>query len=164
MADSKTRKQRLRQQRQQADLKAALVWLSPEAQAAIAALRQPGETMDAVVTRALITLQRLTQTGTRDGTSPDGRLGAEAGATLMALLQVLLPEGERRYLRDCGITRLPLAQLNAVLTPRGYVIVGSKTRSAERFVVCTDTHGQVERYGLFARQRLEEDEDDTAPG
>jgi hypothetical protein len=55
MADSKTRKQRLRQQRQQADLKAALVWLSPEAQAAIAALRQPGETMDAVVTRALIT-------------------------------------------------------------------------------------------------------------
>jgi hypothetical protein len=30
MADAKTRKQRLRQRRQQAGLKAALVWLTPE--------------------------------------------------------------------------------------------------------------------------------------
>jgi hypothetical protein len=40
MADSKTRKQRLRQRRQQAGLKAVLVWLSPEAQAARSALGQ----------------------------------------------------------------------------------------------------------------------------
>jgi hypothetical protein len=37
MADSKLRKRRLRERRQQAGLKAALVWLSPEAQAAMAA-------------------------------------------------------------------------------------------------------------------------------
>ena len=63
MADAKTRKQRMRERRQQAGLKAELVWLTPEAQAAMAALRQPGETIDAVVNRALITLQGLTQAG-----------------------------------------------------------------------------------------------------
>jgi hypothetical protein len=47
MAASKTRKRRLRQRRQQAGLKAALVWLSPEAQAAMAAHRHPGEPIDA---------------------------------------------------------------------------------------------------------------------
>jgi hypothetical protein len=67
------------------------------------------------------------------------------------------PQGERRYLRDCGITTLPLAQLNAVLAPLGYVIVGRKTRSAERFVRCTDAYGQMERYGLFELRRVEEE-------
>jgi hypothetical protein len=46
--------------------------------------------------------------------------------------------------------------LNAVLAPLGYVLVGTKTRAAERFVLCTDRHGQIERYGLFALRRLEE--------
>jgi hypothetical protein len=73
----------------------------------------------------------------------------------VALLQVLLPAGERRYLRNCGILTLPLAHLNAVLAPLGYVLVGTKTRSAERFVLCLDAHGQIERYGLFALQRVE---------
>jgi hypothetical protein len=59
-------------------------------------------------------------------------------------------------LRDCGITTLPLAQLNGVLAPLGYVLVGTKTRSAARFVLCTDAHGDVERYGLFELQRLGE--------
>ena len=68
---------------------------------------------------------------------------------------MLLPPGERRYLRDYGIATLPLAQLNAVLAPLGYVIVGRKTRSPERFVLCTDTYGEVERYGLFELQRTE---------
>jgi hypothetical protein len=75
----------------------------------------------------------------------------------VALLQVLLPEGERRYLRDCGIMTLPLAQLNKVLAPLGYVLVGTKTRSAERFVLCTDARGEVERYGLFELRRIEEE-------
>jgi hypothetical protein len=75
----------------------------------------------------------------------------------VALLQVLLPEGERRYLRDCGIATLPLAQLNQVLAPLGYVLVGRKTRTPDRFVLCTDTHGQVERYGLFALRRTEKE-------
>ena len=70
---------------------------------------------------------------------------------------MLLPEGERRYLRDCSLATLPLAQLNAVLAPMGYVIRGTKTRAAERFVLCTDAQGQVERYGLFELRRLEED-------
>jgi hypothetical protein len=74
----------------------------------------------------------------------------------VALLRVLLPEGERRYLRDVGIITLPLAQLNGVLAPLGYVLVGTKTRAPERFVLCTDPHGQVERYGLFELRRLEE--------
>jgi len=77
----------------------------------------------------------------------------------VALLQVLLPEGERRYLRDSGILTLPLAQLNVVLAPLGYVLVGTKTRAAERFVLCTDAHGQVERYGLFELRRVEEEGD-----
>jgi hypothetical protein len=149
MADSKTRKQRLRQRRQQAGLKAALIWLSPAGQAAMTALRQPGETLDAVVNRALIT---------SNGTSPAPRPEHEAQATaaLLALLRVLLPEGERRYLRDLGILTLPLAHLNRVLAPLGYVLVGTKTRSAARFVVCSDAHGQVECYGLFELRRVEE--------
>jgi len=75
----------------------------------------------------------------------------------VALLSALLPEGERRYLRDCGIVTLPLAQLNAVLAPLGYVLVGTKTRAPDRFVLCTDTHGQVERYGLFELRRTEKE-------
>jgi hypothetical protein len=85
-----------------------------------------------------------------------GASGDGAGAALVALLRVLLPEGERRYLRDCGIATRPLAQLNAVLAPLGYVIRGTKTRSAARFVVCTDAHGEIERYGLFWLQHTEE--------
>src|SRR5919198_4692470 len=129
MADAKTRKQRLRQRRQQAGMKAALMWLSPEGQAAMAALRQPGETIDAFVNRALTTLQQVLA----NGTSPDTRLSDGAGTALMVLLQVMLPEGERRYLRDYGIMTLPLAQLNAVLALMGYVIVATKTRSPDRF-------------------------------
>jgi hypothetical protein len=156
MANSKTRKQRLRARRQQAGLKAALVWLTPAGQAAMAALRQPGETVDAVINRALVTLQQVMANGTSPAPHPDTCLSEGAGAALLALLRVLLPEGERRYLRDCGILTLPLAQLNAVLAPLGYVIRGSKTRSAERFVLCTDAQGGSERYGLFELRRVEE--------
>jgi hypothetical protein len=157
MADSKTRKQRLRQRRQQAGLKAALVWLTPEGQAAMAALRRLGETLDAFFNRALVTLQQVMANGTSPAPRPDTRPSDGAGAALVALLRVLLPEGERRYLRDCGIRTLPLAQLNTVLAPRGYVLVGRKTRSAERFVLCTDARGEVEPYGLFALERLEKE-------
>jgi hypothetical protein len=114
------------------------------------------ETVDAFVNRALVILQQVLATGTSPTPHPEADHGAQAGAVLLALLQVLLPEGEPRYLRDCGIATLPLAQLNAVLAPLGYVIRGTKTRAAERFVVCSDVHGQVERYGLFTLQRVEE--------
>jgi hypothetical protein len=76
----------------------------------------------------------------------------------VALLRVMLPAGERRYLRDVGILTLPLAQLNAVLAPLGYVIRGTKTRAADRFVLCSDARGEIERYGLFELRRLEEEE------
>jgi hypothetical protein len=65
MADAKTRKQWLRERRQQAGMKAALVWLPPEGQAAMAALRQPGETINAFVNRALVTLQQVIATKPR---------------------------------------------------------------------------------------------------
>jgi hypothetical protein len=68
MAESKLRKRRFRERRQQAGMKAELVWLTPEGQAAMAAPGWPrsgaGETVDAVVNRALLTLHTLTQTGT----------------------------------------------------------------------------------------------------
>ena len=80
----------------------------------------------------------------------------QALRALVALVQVLLTEGERRYLRDCGIATLPLALLNAVLAPLGYMLVGSKTRAADRFVLCTDARGQVEPYGLFELRRVAE--------
>jgi hypothetical protein len=71
MAESKLRKRRLRERRQQAGLKAELVWLSPQGQAAMAALRQPGETLDAFVNRALVILQQVTQVGTSLVPSPE---------------------------------------------------------------------------------------------
>ncbi len=67
MDNSKLRKRRLRARRQQAGLKAELVWLSPEGQAAMAALRQPGETLDTVVNRALVTWQPARPSGTSPG-------------------------------------------------------------------------------------------------
>jgi len=115
----------------------------------MAALRQPGETVDACVNRALVTLQALRPGVTSPAPRPDTRRSDGAGAALVALLRVLLPEGERRYLRDCGIARLPLAQLNAVLAPLGYVMVGTKKRPLARFVLCTNAQGRVERVGLF---------------
>jgi hypothetical protein len=113
--------------------------------------------VDAFFNRALITWQQVMATGTSPAPRPEADHGVQAGAVLLALLQVLLPEGERCYLRDCGITRLPLAPLNAVLAPLGYVLVGTKTRAAARFVVCTDADGQVERYGLFELRRTAEE-------
>jgi hypothetical protein len=68
MADAKTRKQRMRARRQQAGMKAELVWLTADGQAAMAApgwqRSGAGETVDAFVNRALITLQALTQSVT----------------------------------------------------------------------------------------------------
>jgi hypothetical protein len=51
-----------------------------------------------------------------------------------------------------------IAPMNTVLEPWGYVLRGTKTHSADRFVLGTNAHGQVEPYGLFARQRLSEEE------
>jgi hypothetical protein len=103
---------------------------------------------------ALLTLQQGMANGTSPAPHPEAAHGAQAGTALVALLEALLPEGKPRYLRDYGITTLPLAHLNAVLAPLGYVIRGSKIRSAARFVRCLDAKGEVERYGLFALRRV----------
>jgi hypothetical protein len=68
---------------------------------------------------------------------------------LVALVTALLPEGQPVYLRDGGMTELPLYGLNTLLAQQGYVIHAAKVRDAKRFVACTDKEGRVERFGLF---------------
>lgn len=76
---------------------------------------------------------------------------------LLALLQGLLPERQPVYLRERGITALPLYGLNSILERQGYVIHAFKVRDAKRFVTCTDKQGRVEQYGLFElRQNAQE--------
>ena len=155
MADAKTRKRRLRARRRQAGLKAVLVWLTPDAQAALATLRQPGETLDGVINRALVTAPQVPATGT----SPTPEDGAQARAALVALLTLLFPAGQPVYPRTrYGWRTFPLAEINRLLVPAGYVLHATKTRAAARFILCTDAHGGVERYGLFELRRLEEQE------
>ncbi len=74
---------------------------------------------------------------------------------LVAQVKALLPEGKLVYLRDQGITELPLYGLNCLLEPQGYVIHATKVRDARRFVACTDKEGRVERFGLFELRQME---------
>jgi excisionase family DNA binding protein len=76
--------------------------------------------------------------------------------TLVALVRALLPEGQRVYLRDKGITELPLLALNAILAPQGLVIHAAKVRDRRRSVACTDHFGRVEGFGLFELRAREE--------
>ena len=79
---------------------------------------------------------------------------------LVALVKSLLPEGKAVYLRDQGITELPLYGLNAVLVRHGLVIHAAKVRDPKRFVTCMDKEGRVERYGLFELRQIHQ----GAPG
>ena len=72
---------------------------------------------------------------------------------LLALVRGLLPEGQRVYLRERGVTTLPLYRLNMLLEPLGYGIHPDKVRDPHQVVACTDKHGRVERFGLFELQR-----------
>jgi hypothetical protein len=76
---------------------------------------------------------------------------------LVALLQTLLPEGKPVYLRDVGITTLPVHGLNTLLAQQGYVIHAAKVRDPKRFVACTDKEGRVEPYGLFELRQIHQD-------
>jgi hypothetical protein len=81
MDDSTRRKRRFRERRQ-AGLKAALVWLTPEGQAAMAALRQPGETLDTFVNRALPSMATTPFTlvgNSADSPAPPLRLSPATG-------------------------------------------------------------------------------------
>jgi hypothetical protein len=68
---------------------------------------------------------------------------------LVAQVKALLPEGEAVYLRDRGITELPLARLNARLAAHGYIIHASKGRNPKRLLACIEEDGRTKRLGLF---------------
>jgi hypothetical protein len=73
---------------------------------------------------------------------------------LVAVVKTLLPEGQRVYLRDHGITELPLHGLNAILMRQGYFIHATKGRDSRLVVACTDNDGRVEPFLLFELRRL----------
>jgi hypothetical protein len=83
--DSAVRKQRLRAKRREAGWLDYLIWLYPDGQDALTALRRPGETLDACVNRALVTLHRLLETGTSPVPSPAPK--SMNDAALLARLQ-----------------------------------------------------------------------------
>jgi len=72
---------------------------------------------------------------------------------LVGMVRSLLPEGRPVYLRDRGITELPLSGLNAILAGHGLEIHASKGRDLKRLVACTDQEGRVKSFGLFELRR-----------
>jgi hypothetical protein len=72
----------------------------------------------------------------------------EAG-DLVALVQALLPEGTPVYLRDYGVTELPLGRLNAILAAHGWEIHATRGRHPKKLVACLDEEGRRELYGRF---------------
>ena len=82
MRDDSTRKQRLRQRRREAGWKAYEVWLDATERDVLEKLRQPGESIDAVLQRALRGLQAETSLVPRD----DRSLVARDGPSLVSSL------------------------------------------------------------------------------
>jgi len=68
---------------------------------------------------------------------------------LVTRLRALLPPGPPVYLRDLGMTSLPLSGLNALLGPQGFFMHAAKVREPKRFVACTDSADRLEPFGLF---------------
>jgi hypothetical protein len=75
---------------------------------------------------------------------------------LVEKITALLPEGQAVYLRDRGITELPLYGLNAILEKHSLLIQTRKVRSPKRFVACTDKNGRSEPFGLFILESPDE--------
>jgi hypothetical protein len=75
-------------------------------------------------------------------------------AELLVQILTLLPEGEPVYLRDRGITELPLEALNTVLARQGYQIHASQSWNVKQAVACVDQAGRVGRYALFELRRM----------
>jgi hypothetical protein len=68
---------------------------------------------------------------------------------LVARVRQLFPERQPVYLRDHGITELPLHGLNAILARHGLMIHTTKGRDPTRQVSCTLEHGRIQGFGLF---------------
>jgi excisionase family DNA binding protein len=73
----------------------------------------------------------------------------DCAATLLSLVKSLLPEGKQVYLREKGITELPLGALNVILEQHGYTIHATKERDRRRQVACIGRDGRAERFGRF---------------
>jgi len=69
--------------------------------------------------------------------------------TSVAQVRALLPEGRRVYLRENGITELPLHGLNTFLEPLWWPIHAAKVQGSKRVVACADRTGRAEWFGLF---------------
>jgi hypothetical protein len=76
---------------------------------------------------------------------------------LVTLVKSLLPEGQSVYLRDKGITELPLHALNVILERHGLRIHASKVRECKRSVACTDKDGRIAHYGLFELRQVQQE-------
>jgi hypothetical protein len=74
---------------------------------------------------------------------------------LVAQVKALLPEWQAVALRDQGITELPLARLNMILSRNGCVIHATKGGDSKRFGACTAQDGRVEQYGLFELRQMQ---------
>ena len=73
---------------------------------------------------------------------------------LLAQIRALLPEGEPVYLRDSGVSELPLEALNARLASLGYRIYASQSWLETKAVTCHGPKDRVRWYALFELQRL----------
>ena len=73
---------------------------------------------------------------------------------LLALVRSLLPEGGRVYLRDKGLTELPLDGLNTILARHELMIYATKGNDPRRMVTCTLTDGRRTRYELFELRQI----------
>lgn len=77
----------------------------------------------------------------------------------LEFLQAILPLGKHVYLRDHGITHLPLYCLNQALQTHGLMIHAQKVQDPKRVVTCTEQDGQEESYGLFTLKKLNREEE-----
>jgi hypothetical protein len=153
MVKTRERMERLRQKRRAEGERAVEVWLDPLSDARFARLRQPSESVSAVIRRALAALDAREANGRQSVTSD-----TSVEAALVGLVQALFPVDTPVYPRHTyGISALPLYAINTVLDPYGLVLKATKTRLAKHFVQCTDKDGGVERFGLFELRRVEED-------
>ena len=109
--------------------------------------RVPAENLEAFIRPATAEPFHLREP--EEAAATEQALPVDCAGTLLALVKALLPEGEQVYLRDKGITELPLGALNAILEPQGYTIHAAKVRERRREVACMGRDSRVELFGRF---------------
>jgi excisionase family DNA binding protein len=109
--------------------------------------RVPAENLEAFIRPATAEPFHLREP--EDATPTEQASPVDCTATLLALVKSLLPEGKQVYLRDKGITELPLGALNVILELHGYTIHTTKERDRRREVACMGRDGRVEMFGRF---------------